>query len=150
MDGHLYRNNRDGTFTEVTEKAGLIHRGWACGVCVGDYDNDGFEDLFVTCWGRNILYHNNGDGTFSDVTAKAGLAESAGRWGTGCTFVDYNRDGWLDLFVSNRVVAGNKAQLPMARCRRQLRTARPGGWRPQPLQEYGQWHFQGCKRIFGS
>jgi enediyne biosynthesis protein E4 len=97
----LYRNNRDGTFTEVTEKAGLMHRGWACGVCVGDYDNDGFEDLFVTCWEHNILYHNNGDGTFSDVTAKAGLADSGGRWGTGCTFVDYNRDGWLDLFVSN-------------------------------------------------
>jgi hypothetical protein len=97
----LYHNNRDGTFTDITEKAGLTHAGWACGVCVGDYDNDGFEDLFLTYWGHNILYHNNGDGTFTDVTAKAGLAESAARWGTGCTFLDYNRDGWLDIFVSN-------------------------------------------------
>jgi len=100
----LYHNNRDGTFTDVTQKAGLERRGWACGVCVGDYDNDGFEDLFLTYWGHNVLYHNNGDGTFTDVTVKAGLAESAVRWGTGCAFVDYNRDGWLDLFVSNYTV----------------------------------------------
>ena len=68
---------------------------------MGDYDNDGLEDLFVTYWGHNILYRNNGDGTFTDVTTKAGLAEGAARWGTGCTFLDYNRDGWLDIFVSN-------------------------------------------------
>ena len=67
----------------------------------GDYNNDGFEDLFVTCWGQNVLYRNNGDGTFTDVTRAAGLADSARRWGTGCTFLDYDRDGHLDLFVSN-------------------------------------------------
>jgi hypothetical protein len=88
----LYHNNRDGTFTDVTSKAGLIDAGWANGVCVGDYNNDGFEDLFVTFYGQNRLYHNNGDGTFTDVTAKAGLLQSGTPCGTGCTFVDYNRD----------------------------------------------------------
>jgi hypothetical protein len=99
----LYKNNRDGTFTDVTEKAGLWDAGWAVGVCVGDYDNDGFEDLFVTYYGQNKLYHNNGDGTFTDVTAKAGLLHPGTRYGSGCTFFDYNRDGLLDLFVSNYV-----------------------------------------------
>ena len=99
----LYRNNRDGTFTEVTAKAGLGDPGWAVGVCVGDYDNDGFEDLFFTYYGQNRLYHNNGDGTFTDVTAKAGLQHKGNRFGAGCTFVDYNRDGHLDLFVANYV-----------------------------------------------
>ncbi|MGH9550189.1 MAG: FG-GAP repeat domain-containing protein, partial [Terriglobales bacterium] len=97
----LFKNNRDGTFTDVTERAGLLKRGWACGVCVGDYNNDGFEDLFVTYWGQNVLYRNNGDGTFTDATRAAGLADSAHRWGSGCTFLDYDRDGHLDLFVSN-------------------------------------------------
>jgi len=96
----LYKNNRDGTFHDVTREAGLAFNGWCCGVCVGDFNNDGNEDLFITGWGRNILYRNNGDGTFSDVTKEAGLA-SVPRWGTGCSFVDYNRDGHLDLFVSN-------------------------------------------------
>lgn len=95
----LYKNNRDGTFTDVTKKAGLERVVWASGVCIGDFDNDGFDDLFVSCWGQNILYRNNGDGTFSDVTKKAGLLYSQTRWGAGCTFTDYNRDGWLDLFV---------------------------------------------------
>jgi len=99
----LYHNNRDGTFTDVTVKAGLTDAGWACGVCVGDYDNDGFEDLFVTYYGQNRLYHNNGDGTFTDVTANAGLLHAETRFGSGCTFIDYNRDGLLDLFVSNYV-----------------------------------------------
>jgi len=99
----LYHNNRDGTFTDVTEKAGLIDCGWACGVCVGDYNNDGFEDLFLTYYGQNRLYRNNGNGTFEDVTKKAGLLYQATRFGSGCTFVDYNRDGLLDLFVSNYV-----------------------------------------------
>ena len=71
---YLFHNNRDGTFTDVTKKAGLTHSGWGQGCCVGDYDNDGFDDLFVTFWGRNVLYHNNGDGTFTDVTEKAGVA----------------------------------------------------------------------------
>jgi hypothetical protein len=99
----LYHNNRNGTFTDVTEKAGLIDAGWACGVCVGDYNNDGFEDLYLTYYGQNKLYRNNGDGTFTDVTEKAGLHDPRTRFGSGCTFVDYNRDGWLDLFVSNYV-----------------------------------------------
>jgi hypothetical protein len=99
----LYKNNRDGTFTDVTEKAGLKAVGWACGVCVGDYDNDGFEDIFCTYFGQNRLYRNNGDGTFTDVTKSAGLLSDAPRWGAGCTFVDYNRDGHLDLFVSNYI-----------------------------------------------
>ncbi|MGD0902148.1 MAG: CRTAC1 family protein [Terracidiphilus sp.] len=99
----LYKNNRNGTFTDVTQKAGLWDAGWAVGVCVGDYDNDGYEDLFVTYYGQNKLYHNNGDGTFTDVTAKAGLLHPGTRYGSGCTFFDYNRDGLLDLFVSNYV-----------------------------------------------
>jgi hypothetical protein len=99
----LYKNNRDGTFTDVTDKAGLRSTGWASGVCVGDYNNDGFEDLFITYFGQNKLYRNNGDGTFTDVTKPAGLLDSRTRWGAGCTFVDYDRDGRLDLFVSNYV-----------------------------------------------
>jgi hypothetical protein len=97
----LYRNNRDGTFSDVTAQAGLTDAGWAVGVCVGDYNNDGFEDLFLTYFGQNRLYRNNGNGTFTDVTAQAGLLSKTTRFGSGCTFVDYNRDGWLDLFVSN-------------------------------------------------
>jgi len=100
---HLFKNNRDGTFTDVTEKSGIGRSGWQTGVCVGDYDNDGWDDLFCTFWGHNILFHNNGNGTFSDVTKKAGLAQEKGRWGTGCSFVDYDRDGHLDLFVCNFV-----------------------------------------------
>jgi len=99
----LYKNNRDGTFTDVTEKAGLHAAGWASGVCVGDYDNDGFEDIFCTYFGQNILYHNNGDGTFADVTKAAGLLNDQPRWGAGSSFLDYNRDGHLDLFVSNYI-----------------------------------------------
>jgi hypothetical protein len=100
---HLYKNNRDGTFTDVTEKSGLGRSGWQTGVCVGDYDNDGWDDLFCTFWGHNILFRNNGNGTFIDVTQKAGLSQAKGRWGTGCTFLDYDRDGHLDLFVCNFV-----------------------------------------------
>jgi len=98
---HLFKNNRDGTFSDVTEKAGLGRTGWGTGVCVGDYDNDGWDDLFCTYWGHNVLWHNTGDGTFTDVTHKAGLAEERVRWGSGCTWIDYDRDGLLDLFVCN-------------------------------------------------
>jgi hypothetical protein len=98
---HLYKNNRDGTFTDVTHKSGLGRTGWQTGVCVGDYDNDGWDDLFCCFWGHNILFHNNGNGTFTDVTKKSGLAQEKGRWATGCNFLDYDRDGHLDLFVCN-------------------------------------------------
>jgi len=99
----LYKNNRDGTFTDVTVKAGLVSTGWASAVTVGDYNNDGFEDLFVTYYGENVLYRNDGDGTFTDVTRQAGLIQPGKLWGSGCTFLDYNRDGHLDLFVANYV-----------------------------------------------
>ena len=101
---HLYRNNRNGTFADVTEKAGLKRSGWASGVAVGDYDNDGHEDLFLTYWGQNALYRNNGNGTFTETTVKAKVATSGTRWGSGATFVDYDRDGKLDLFVSNYLI----------------------------------------------
>ena len=100
----LYRNNRDGTFSDVTREAGLWSTGWTSGVCIGDYNNDGHEDIFLTQWGENKLFRNNGDGTFADVTEAAGLRHGGpARWGSGCTFTDYNRDGHLDLFVSNYV-----------------------------------------------
>ena len=97
----LYRQNRDGSFTDVTEAAGLANAGdgnYGMGVAVGDYDNDGYPDLYVTSYGKNILYHNNGDGTFTDVTAKAGVA--AGGWSVSAGFFDYDNDGKLDLFVT--------------------------------------------------
>jgi enediyne biosynthesis protein E4 len=93
----LYRNNRDGTFTDVTEKAGVPGGGYGMGAAVGDYDGDGFPDLYVTQYGRSILYHNNGDGTFTDVTEKAGVA--APGWATSAVWFDYDNDGRLDLFV---------------------------------------------------
>src|SRR5947209_10477271 len=100
---HLYHNNRDGTFTDVTKKAGVALTGWGQGVCAGDYDNDGRVHLCVTFWGHNILLHNNGDSTFTDVTKKSGLWHDDVRWSTGCAFVDYDRDGHLDLFVNHYV-----------------------------------------------
>lgn len=103
---HLFKNNRDGTFTDVTKGSGLENRtGWGQACCVGDYNNDGQDDLFVTYYGQNALYRNNGDRTFTDVTQQAGLIQPGPktRWNTGCTFVDYDRDGHLDLFVANYV-----------------------------------------------
>ena len=97
----LYRQNRDGTFTDVTKEAGLADAGngnYGMGVAVGDYDNNGYPDIYVTNYGKNTLYHNNGDGTFTDVTAKAGVA--AGGWSSSAGFFDYDNDGHLDLFVT--------------------------------------------------
>jgi len=99
---HLYRNNHDGTFTDVTAKAGLTANGWGQGVCVGDYDNDGWEDLYITYYGKNRLYHNE-HGVFREVAEQAGVAGSGKAWGTGCAFVDYDRDGLVDLMVANYV-----------------------------------------------
>ena len=100
---HLYHNNHDGTFTDVTAGSGLDPPGWAQGVCVGDYDNDGYDDLYVTYYGKNRLYHNEGNGHFKDVAEQAGVAGDGTKWGTGCSFVDYDRDGKLDLVVANYV-----------------------------------------------
>jgi enediyne biosynthesis protein E4 len=101
--GRLYHNNHDGTFTDVTKQAGLADTGWAQGACVGDYDNDGWDDLYVTYYGKNRLYHNDRDGHFTEVAEQAGVAGDGKNWGTGCAFVDYDRDGKLDLFVANYV-----------------------------------------------
>jgi hypothetical protein len=97
----LFHNNGDGTFTDVSANSGLHHTGWGMGVCAGDYDNDGRDDLYVTYYGGNVLYHNDGQGRFSDVTAQAGVR--GGGWGMGCAFGDLDNDGWLDLYVANYV-----------------------------------------------
>lgn len=97
----LYHNDGDGAFTEITDKAGVGEAGWAMGACVGDYNNDGWPDLYVTAFGPNTLYLNNGDGTFTDVTEKAAIGDP--RWSTGCAFGDYDGDGWVDLLVANYV-----------------------------------------------
>jgi enediyne biosynthesis protein E4 len=99
---HLFRNRGNGAFEDVTARAGVAASGWGQGACVGDYDNDGRDDLVVTSYGQNRLYHNDG-GRFTDVTRKAGLAQSRTRWNTGCAFADYDRDGRLDLFVANYI-----------------------------------------------
>jgi enediyne biosynthesis protein E4 len=99
---HLYRNNHDGTFTDVTAKAGLTATGWGQGVCAGDYDNDGWEDLYVTYYGKNRLFHNQ-SGVFTEVAEGSGVAGTGKAWSTGCAFVDYDRDGLLDLMVANYV-----------------------------------------------
>jgi len=100
---HLFRSRGNGTFEDVTARAGVGASGWGQGACTGDYDNDGHEDLYVTYYGQNRLYHNRGDGTFEDVTARAGLLDKRTRWGTGCAFLDYDRDGRLDLLAANYI-----------------------------------------------
>jgi hypothetical protein len=100
---HLYRNKGDGTFEDVTAKAGVSAHGWGQGAATGDYDNDGDEDLFVTYYGQNRLYRNSGDGTFVEIAERAGLKNARVRWGTGAAFIDYDRDGHLDLFVANYI-----------------------------------------------
>jgi enediyne biosynthesis protein E4 len=105
----LYRNNGDGTFTDVTRESGLINEGWGVGITVGDYDNDGHRDVFITNYGSNALFHNNGNGTFTNVTREAGL--EGGNWSTGCAWGDYDRDGRLDLYVA-RYVDFEKGSMP--------------------------------------
>jgi enediyne biosynthesis protein E4 len=100
---HLYRNRHDGTFVDVTAPSGLTQSGWGQGACTGDIDNDGRDDLLVTYWGQNRLFRNRGDGSFEDVTSRAGLKTMRGRWGAGCAFLDYDRDGRLDLFAANYI-----------------------------------------------
>ena len=100
---HLFKNNRDGTFTDITLKAGLARSGWGQACCVGDYNNDGWNDLFVTYYGQNALFRNNGNGTFTEVTKEAGLLQDRLRWNSGCAFLDYDKDGHLDLFVGNYI-----------------------------------------------
>jgi len=100
---HLFKNNRDGTFTDVTLKAGLARSGWGQACCVGDYNNDGWNDLFVSYYGQNALFRNNGNGTFTEVTKEAGLLQDRLRWNSGCCFLDYDKDGRLDLFVGNYI-----------------------------------------------
>lgn len=100
---HLYRNNGKGKFTDITASSGTGRSGWGNGVCAGDYDNDGRTDLYVTYWGVNSLFHNKGDGIFEDVAASSSVAGPKEEWSTGCTFLDYDRDGHLDLFVTSYV-----------------------------------------------
>ncbi len=152
---YLFRNNRDGTFTDVTEKARLTHSGWGQACCVGDYDNDGFDDLFVSYFGHNVLYHNNGDGTFTDVSEQAGVAGSENRWGAGCCFLDYDRDGLLDLFVANYVNfdparAPKPGQAAYCMYNDIPVPCGPLGFRRRhqhPLSQSREWNF--CRRLRG-
>ena len=156
----LFKNNRDGTFTDVTKGSGLdLRSGWGQACCVGDYDNDGYDDLFVTYYGQNVLYHNNGNGTFVDVTERAGLLQPGPktRWNTGCTWVDYDRDGNLDLFVANYVDFDLKtAPLPEeGPCTYKgiaggVRTAGTGGRKKSAVSQQRQRNFYRCEQASGN
>jgi len=137
----LYRNNGDGTFTDVTEKAGLGGAGhYGQGVAVGDFDNDGYPDLYVTGYGRAILYHNNGDGTFTDVTQKAGVADEGG-WSTSAGWFDYDKDGWLDLVVTNYIEWTPKTNLWCGERRPGYRSyCNPGNYKGQKTKLYHNNH----------
>ena len=140
---HLYRNNGDGTFTDVTAQAGVGGKGFGMGVTVGDYDNDGYEDIFVTNWGSSILYHNNGNGTFTDVTAKAGVENP--HFGTGAAWIDYDRDGKLDLFVGNYLKFDPNAKREYLHRRRLPRPARLRRRRRPPVPQ--QWRRHVYRRL---
>src|SRR5436309_3219541 len=137
----LYHNNGDGTFTDVTEKAGVGGEGhYGQGVAVADYDNDGYPDLYVTGYGRAILYHNNGDGTFTDVTAKAGVADE-GQWSTSAGWFDYDKDGWLDLVVTNYIEWIPKTNLWCGERRPGYRSyCNPGNYKGQKTKLYHNNH----------
>ena len=137
----LYHNNGDGTFTDVTEKAGLGGEGhYGQGVAVGDFDNDGYPDLYVTGYGRAILYHNNGDGTFTDVTSKAGVADEGG-WSTSAGWFDYDKDGWLDLVVANYIDWSPKNNLWCGERRPGYRSyCHPGNYKGQHIKLYHNNH----------
>ncbi|MGA8438438.1 MAG: VCBS repeat-containing protein, partial [Candidatus Sulfotelmatobacter sp.] len=137
----LYHNNGDGTFTDVTDKAGLGGVGhYGQGVAVGDYDNDGYPDLYVTGYGRAILYHNNGNGTFTDVTAKAGVAD-AGGWSTSAGWFDYDKDGYLDLVVTNYIDWSPKNNLWCGDRRPGYRSyCHPGNYKGQRIKLYHNNH----------
>jgi len=137
----LYHNNGDGTFTDVTEKAGVGGEGhYGQGVAVGDFDNDGLPDLYVTGYGRAILYHNNGNGTFTDVTAKAGLADE-GQWSTSAGWFDYDKDGWLDLVVTNYIEWTPKNNLWCGEHRPGYRSyCHPGNYKGQRIKLYHNNH----------
>ena len=149
---HLYRNKRDGTFEDVSAKAGLALTGWGQAACAGDYDNDGREDLFVTFFGTNRLFRNRGDGTFDDVTKRAGLETVRSRWGAGCAFLDYDRNGRLDLFAANYIDLDlSTAPVPESGlCRYKglpVACGPPGlpGGKESPLSQPGRRHV--CRRL---
>jgi len=137
----LYHNNGDGTFTDVTEKAGVGGEGhYGQGVAVGDFDNDGYPDLYVTGYGRAILYHNNGNGTFTDVTAKAGVADEGG-WSTSAGWFDYDKDGWLDLVVTNYIEWSPKNNIWCGEHRPGYRSyCHPGNYKGQHIKLYHNNH----------
>jgi hypothetical protein len=147
----LYHNNHDGTFTDVTEKAGVGYPCWAMGASIGDYNNDGWPDLLVTCFGGVVLYRNNGDGTFSDVTTKAGLGSDSG-WATGAAFGDYDGDGWVDLFVAHYVdlslkdlpAFGSKVTCQYHGIAVQCGPRGLKGVSRQPLPQQRRWNLQRC------